>query len=96
MKNVTVTAELRNSIQKVTKKKVLSLVYSDSRLKGKAVGVKVVGAKYSDVEIKSIINDMESKGFQFAYTRQNIGGSYGGWTKGTRFCFYNLNYSNIK
>jgi hypothetical protein len=95
MKNVTVTAELRNSIQKVTKEKGLQ-VYSDSRLKGKAVGVKVVGAKYSDIEIKSIINDMESKGFQFAYTRQNMGGSYGGWTRGTRFCFYNLNYSNIK
>jgi hypothetical protein len=95
MKNVTVTAELRKSIQKVTKETNLS-VFSDNRLKKKAVGVKVIGAKYPNDEVNSIINDMESKGFQFAYTRQNMGGSYGGWSRGTRFCFYKLNYSNIK
>lgn len=90
MKNVTVTAELRKSIQKVTKETNLN-VFSDTRLKKKAVGVKVLGAKYPSDKVESIINDMESKGFQFAYTRQNTTG----WFRGTRFCFYKLNYSNI-
>jgi hypothetical protein len=86
---------IQSTNRKVKKETNLS-VFSDNRLKKKAVGVKVIGSKYPDDKVNSIINDMESKGFQFAYTRQNMGGSYGGWSRGTRFCFYKLNYSNIK
>jgi hypothetical protein len=94
MKTLTVTAELRKSIQKVTKQTNLN-VFSDCRLKKKAVGVKVVDFKCNNKTAESIINDMESKGFQFAYKRENIKGSYNGPFNGTRFCFYKLNYSNI-
>ena len=94
MKNMTVTAELRKSINKVMKKDKL-MVFSDSRLDKKAVGVKVVNLKPNPKQINSIVNDMESKGFELAYVKENFGGSYGGWFNGTRFCFYKLNYSNI-
>jgi len=97
MKNMTVTAELRKSINKVMKKDKL-MVFSDCRLDKKAVGVKVVRLAPNKKQINSIVNDMESKGFELAYVKENFGGyGYcGNVFSGTRFCFYKLNYSNIK
>jgi|LakMenE18May11ns_1017448.scaffolds.fasta_scaffold9932707_2 hypothetical protein len=89
MKNKTVTAELKKSIQKVTKQTNLH-VFSDCRLNKQAVGVKVIQSNYSNPEIYSIVSDMENKGFKLAYTKFNEGGNYGGYFSGTRFCFYKL------
>ena len=91
---MTVTAELRKSINKVMKKSKLT-VFSDCRLDKKAVGVKVVRLNPDTKQINSIVNDMESKGFELAYVKENFSGGYGSWFDGTRFCFYKLNYSNI-
>lgn len=97
MKNMTVTGELRKSIQKVMKQDKL-MVFSDSRLNKSAVGVKVVRLNPDTKQIHAIVNDMESKGFELAYVKENFGGNgyCGSWFSGTRFCFYKLNYSNIK
>lgn len=87
---MTVTKALRDSFFKVTGEKVLHL-YSDSRLHKKAVGVKIVNysrKKFPLEVITSIVNDMESKGFQLVRVKENIGG--------TRFCFYKLKYSNVE
>ena len=94
---MTVTAELRKSINKVMKKDNL-MVFSDPRLNKEAVGVKVVSLKFNPKQIHDIVNDMESKGFELAYVHKNVSGClyYGGYYNGTRFCFYKLNYSNIK
>ena len=93
MKNMTVTGELRKSIQKVMNQDKL-MVFSDSRLNKAAVGVKVVRLNPDTKQIHSIVNDMESKGFELVYVHKNTGGS---WFSGTRFCFYKLNIrSNIK
>ena len=93
---MTVTAELRKSINKVMKKDKL-MVFSDCRLDKKAVGVKVVSLTPNPKQINSIVNDMESKGFELAYVKKNFGGNgyCGNVFRGTRFCFYKLNYSNI-
>lgn len=97
MKNMTVTGELRKSIQKVMKQDKLT-VFSDSRLNKEAVGVKVVKLTPTTKQIHDIVNDMESKGFELAYVHKNVGSCsyYGGYYNGTRFCFYKLNTSNIK
>jgi hypothetical protein len=91
MKNQTVTSALRNSITKVTGYIMQERVYSDPRKKGLAVGVKVCYAQYSEPILWSIIQDMESKGFEFAYVRHNKSkrepGTYS-TIPGTRFCFY--------
>ena len=100
MKNITVTKALRESIKKVTSKSAyLGVIYSDVRAHKKAVGVKLCtnyGLNFSQTDINNIINDMESKGFEFKYLSHNKGGSYGGWSEGYRFCFYKLQNSNIK
>jgi len=104
MKNMTVTGELRKSIQKVMKQdnpwfgRTWQLtVFSDSRLNKAAVGVKIVQLTPTTKQIHDIVNDMESKGFELAYVHKNVGGCtyHGGYYSGTRFCFYKLNTSNI-
>ena len=88
MKN-SVTSELRKSITKVTGETFTGKLYGDTRMKGLAVGVKVCYNIFSDSAKDSIVKDMESKGFKFAYVRFN---SYKPGTyptvEGTRFCFY--------
>lgn len=92
MKNQTVTSALRESIEKSTGRIMQERVYSDSRRKGLAVGIKVCYAEYSRPIQELIVSDMESKGFKFAYIRYNKSkdnGSYYYTTiPGTRFCFY--------
>ena len=87
----TVTSELKKSIEKVTGCIFQARVYSDTRLKGLAVGVKVCYTEYSQPIINQIVEDMESKGFKFAYTRLNKTkydfGTFG-TIPGQRFCFY--------
>jgi hypothetical protein len=98
MKNITVTKALRDSIKKITKQSDLG-IFSDTRDNKKAVGVKIrslCGFQPSKQLIEQIINDMESKGFEFKYLNHNKGGAHGGWSAGIRFCFYKLQYSNIK
>ena len=85
MKNQTVTAALRKSIEKSTGYIMQEIVYSDGRKKGAAVGVKVCFAQYSQPILDAIIEDMESKGYKLAYIRYN---NTKNCTPGTRFCFY--------
>ena len=88
----TVTSQLRKSITKVTGKIMQERVYSDSRKKGLAVGVKVCYAQYSQPIINEIVEDMQSKGFKLGYVRynqsQNAENYYFCTIPGTRFCFY--------
>ena len=87
MKN-SVTSELKKSITKVTGLVFQQLVYSDTRKKGTAVGVKVCYTEYSQPIIDQIVEDMQNKGFKFAYTKFNKP-KYGYHSvPGTRFCFY--------
>ena len=90
----TVTSQLRKSITKVTGKIMQERVYSDSRKKGLAVGVKVCYAQYSQPIINEIVEDMQSKGFKLGYVRynqsQNVESHYFSTIPGTRFCFYRL------
>ena len=92
MKKVTVTSELKKSIEKVTGNALKERVYSDSRKNKTAVGVKVCYAQYSDPIKNQIIDDMESKGYKLDYVRynQSNGGNPYAWRSipGTRFCFY--------
>jgi site-specific DNA-cytosine methylase len=85
MKNQTVTAALRQSIVKATGYIMQEIVYSDTRKKGTAVGVKVCYAQYSQPIQDAIIEDMESKGYKLAYVRYN---NQKYCVPGTRFCFY--------
>ena len=90
-----VTSELKKSIEKVTGKKV-GLVYSDSRKKKTAVGVKICFTKYSQSIINQIVEDMEGKGYKHAYTRYNQPDKFSVYAQfytvpGQRFCFYNKN-----
>ncbi len=91
MKNQTVTSALRESITKVTGYIMQERVYSDSRKKGLAVGVKVCYVSYPKITINSIVADMESKGYKLAYVRYNKSkrepGTYS-TIPGTRFTFY--------
>ena len=87
----TVTSELKKSITKVTGYIVQARTYSDPRKNGLAVGVKFCYTEYSQPIINQIVEDMESKGFKFAYTRYNRTYiDFGGYSTipGTRFCFY--------
>ncbi len=87
----TVTSELKKSITKVTGYIVQARTYSDPRKDGLAVGVKFCYTEYSQPIINQIVEDMESKGFKFAYARYNkVKYDYGtfGTIPGTRFCFY--------
>jgi len=87
MKN-SVTSELKKSITKVTGHVFQQLVYSDTRKKGLAVGVKVCFTQYSQPIIDQIVEDMSNKGFKLAYTKYNQP-RYGYHSvPGTRFCFY--------
>lgn len=90
-----VTAQLKKSIEKVTGKSFNHRVFSDSRLKGQGVGVKVCWAKYEQPLIEQIVEDMESKGYKHAYTKYNQpnpGSIYAyNSVPGQRFCFYNKN-----
>ncbi len=87
MKN-SVTSELKKSITKVTGHVFQQLVYSDTRKKGLAVGVKVCFTQYSQPIIDQIVEDMSNKGFKLAYTKYNQS-KYGYHSvPGTRFCFY--------
>ena len=91
MKTQTVTSALRESIAKVTGYIMKERVYSDPRKKGLAVGVKVCYAQYSQPILWSIIQDMESKGFEVAYVHYNamrVEQGYNSTIPGTRFCFY--------
>ena len=94
MKNQTVTSALRESIVKSTGCIMQEIVYSDSRKKGLAVGVKVCYAQYSEPIQKEIIEDMKTKGFKLAYIRYNKSNdsvpTYFNTIPGTRFCFYKL------
>jgi hypothetical protein len=88
----TVTSQLRKSIVKVTGKIMQQIVYSDTRKKGLAVGVKICYTKYPQSVIDEVIKDMESKGFKHAYTRYNSSNNlqtYWHTVPGQRFCFYN-------
>ena len=85
MKN-SVTSELKKSITKVTGNVFQQLVYSDTRKKGLAVGVKVCFTQYSQPIIDQVVEDMQSKGFKLAYVRYNDLGRL--YVNGTRFCFY--------
>jgi len=87
MKN-SVTSELKKSITKVTGHVFQQLVYSDTRKKGLAVGVKVCYTQYSQPIIDQIVEDMESKGYKFAYSRYNQSKYNYPSVPGTRFCFY--------
>jgi hypothetical protein len=82
----TVTSQLKKSIEKVTGYVFQAMVYSDTRKKGTAVGVKVCYTEYSQPIINQIVEDMENKGYKFAYVRYNNMGR--GYVNGTRFCFY--------
>jgi hypothetical protein len=82
----TVTSQLKKSIEKVTGYVFQAMVYSDTRKKGTAVGVKVCYTEYSQPIINQIVEDMENKGYKFAYARYNNMGR--GYVNGTRFCFY--------
>ena len=87
MKN-SVTSELKKSITKVTGLVFQQLVYSDTRKKGLAVGVKVCFTQYSQPIIDQVVEDMEAKGFKFAYTKFNQSTNGYPSVPGTRFCFY--------
>ena len=91
MKN-SVTSQLKLSIEKVTGNVFQQFVYSDSRKKGLAVGVKVCFTKYDQPIIDKVIEDMESKGYEHAYTKYNQSNSTSiyAWRSipGQRFCFY--------
>ncbi len=93
MKNLTVTEALRKSIKKVTGNKFKGRVYSDTRFpEGKksgvrAVGVKFVGLDLTDKEKAKVAKKLVKKGFKFHYININVGGNYGGYSSGTRFCF---------
>lgn len=87
MKN-SVTSELKKSITKVTGLVFQQLVYSDTRKKGLAVGVKVCYTEYSQPIINQIVEDMQNKGFKFAYTKFNKSKYDYPSVPGTRFCFY--------
>jgi hypothetical protein len=98
MKDITVTKALRDSVKKITKRSnMLEQIFSDTRDNKIAVGVKICnrynGFEPSIQSIKHIINDMESKGFEFKYIKRNEDSRY---YSGIRFCFYKLQYSNIK
>jgi len=88
----TVTSQLRKSITKVTGNIMQERVYSDTRRKGLAVGIKVCYAQYSQPLQDLIVSDMESKGYKLAYIRynQSKGTTPHAWRSipGTRFCFY--------
>jgi len=87
MKN-SVTSELKKSITKVTGFVFQQLVFSDTRKKGLAVGVKVCYTEYSQPILNQIVEDMEAKGFKLAYITFNKPTNGYHTTPGTRFCFY--------
>ena len=84
----TVTSQLKKSIEKVTGYVFQAMVYSDTRKKGTAVGVKVCYTEYSQPIIDQIVEDMENKGYKFAYVRYNKSKYNYPSVPGTRFCFY--------
>lgn len=91
-----VTTQLKKSIEKVTGKIFQAWVFSDSRKKGTAVGVKVCYTKYDQPIIEQIVADMESKGYKHAYTKYNQPNKNARYYQshtipGQRFCFYNKN-----
>ena len=93
MSKITVTSELRKSIEKVVGESMKgSTVFSDSR-KGNAVGVKFAWKQFSQPIIEEIVQDMENKGFKLKYVRYNRSRkSENYWYNtipGQRFCFYN-------
>ena len=83
-----VTTQLKKSFEKVVGKKFDHPVYSDDRMKGTAVGVKICWVQLSQPIIEQIVEDMESKGFKFAYTRYNQSNNGYHSIPGQRLCFY--------
>lgn len=83
-----VTTQLKKSFEKVSGEKFDHTVYSDDRINGTAVGVKVCWVRCEQPFIDRIVEDMESKGFKFAYSHYNQSNNGYHSIPGQRFCFY--------
>jgi len=86
MKKETVTSALRQTILAVTGKGLEYGVYSDSRKRKTAVGVKLIRTRFNSDTTDKIVKVMQDKGFKLAYVKYNDMG----WRHcpGQRFCFY--------
>lgn len=88
-----VTTALREVIKEVCPNYLINTVYSDSRKRKTAVGIKICGKEMKHEELKSISQKMHKRGYEEIgiWYNQNPQRPYGGFFDGTRFTYYKPN-----
>lgn len=88
IKEGTITGDLKLTLRKLNYP-TSSLVFSDPRKKGQAVGVKITHRVYSPSQVQRIVQEMEKLGHQFIRD-SSPKGFYGGhrftFWKGSMYC----------
>jgi hypothetical protein len=84
MRKGTVTGEIKSILQglKIKYTNVFSDKYGVNR-----VGVKFCKVVLTEGEKQTIRDEMEGRGFTYHFIRENNGGCWHNYYKGTRFCF---------
>lgn len=90
MKN-TVTTSLRKAIAEIAPTHPIYTIFSDSRKNKTAVGVKIVGKPFSEIELDAISMLMKKDGWKrinIKYNKGNPAFIHRNHFNGTRFTYY--------